>query len=331
MKHFFSIPAFFLLLPFCNVLLSQTCLTANYHFDSSYVDSTGNNPVALPNGGIVFSTDRNGIANSAILFDGIDDYVDLPFGVNNQFSIGFWIKPVSYNPDTVAGPNIISNVILSNLTNAVPNTNFEVALNYDDSTISMGAWSLPSYIETTTHFDTSSWRYLMITKDDSVVKMYVNGAMETQLDVFSTNITPSNLRIGARRNYSASPNDSVAAFFYNGYIDEFSVYDCALNDTQVFSVFSAFDTVPTLSVKESTNNPYSVFPNPSNSEINISGLQQYIEYEVKIYDNYGRLVYSSIGLSDDKPLLISHFLGTGVYFIRVSQQGKTNTLKFIRN
>ena len=49
-----------------------------YPFNGNALDQSGNNRNATVNGASLTS-DRNGISNSAYSFDGIDDYIEIPF------------------------------------------------------------------------------------------------------------------------------------------------------------------------------------------------------------------------------------------------------------
>ncbi len=50
-------------------------LLAHYKFDGNTADSSGNNNHGVESGGLTFTADKNGTANGAANFDGVDDYV----------------------------------------------------------------------------------------------------------------------------------------------------------------------------------------------------------------------------------------------------------------
>lgn len=68
-------------------------------FNGNANDESGNGHNGTPLGNVSLTQDRNGIANSAYSFDGIDDYIISPTAtgyVSDSISISFWI---SYNAD----------------------------------------------------------------------------------------------------------------------------------------------------------------------------------------------------------------------------------------
>ena len=75
---------------FIDSLGCADCLIGDYNFQSNTLDSSGFTHHGLANGGS-FSTNRFGDPNSAFLFDGANDYIDLnnnqPIIEGNEFTI----------------------------------------------------------------------------------------------------------------------------------------------------------------------------------------------------------------------------------------------------
>ena len=85
---------FFLFIMICIQLSSQELLL-HYNFDNNITDSSGNNYNGVPSG-VTFVEDRNGNPNSAVSFDGINDFIDFPnlseLKPELPVSFSFWIK-----------------------------------------------------------------------------------------------------------------------------------------------------------------------------------------------------------------------------------------------
>jgi uncharacterized protein (TIGR02145 family) len=73
-----------------------TGLIAQYLFNGNADDESGNGNDGTENGGVIFTTDRFGSANSAASFDAVDDYIRIPYNTGLAFgdylSVSAWIK-----------------------------------------------------------------------------------------------------------------------------------------------------------------------------------------------------------------------------------------------
>ncbi len=80
-------------------------LVAYYPFDGNATDMSGNGHNGIVSGATLCA-DRNGKANSAYSFDGVNDYIKIPhhsaLNFSNDFSIAFWVKS-----DSSAGTRVM--------------------------------------------------------------------------------------------------------------------------------------------------------------------------------------------------------------------------------
>ncbi len=73
---------------------------AYYPFTGNANDTSGNGHHGLPVGNPVFTNDRFGRPNAACSLNGLDQYVMLPaFGISGNFSISFWVKTTTSDPN----------------------------------------------------------------------------------------------------------------------------------------------------------------------------------------------------------------------------------------
>ena len=78
----------------------------------------------------------------------------------------------------------------------------------------------------------NTWSHIGLTVDGTTVRAYAHGALTRQVAVSGTlPITNGSLRIGAR--VTSLP----FASFWTGYIDEVSIYNRALSDTEIQAIF----------------------------------------------------------------------------------------------
>src|SRR5215216_210098 len=82
-------------------------LVAYYPFNGNANDASGRNNHGSLQNGVQLTTDRSGNANSAYLFDGINDYISIPssadFMPSNAFSIALYFNPAQNTVQTLIG------------------------------------------------------------------------------------------------------------------------------------------------------------------------------------------------------------------------------------
>jgi hypothetical protein len=207
-------------------------LVAYYPFCGSAQDFSGNGLNAVINGAI-FSEDRNGIENSCMYFDGVDDYLSvahsplLEFADENEMSVSYWVKLESYPPgsfldiifskqsgsgNSQTGWNINQNsTITQSLT--VGNTG---------GLEGIGVGLLPL----------NEWFNITVTRDNEFRRAYLNGELIDELGV-STAIGANNLDLLiGKANWN-----NVNAQNFNGFLDEIALYNRALNPNEVNLLF----------------------------------------------------------------------------------------------
>lgn len=220
-----------LLLPVISVHLSAQTVVAEYTFSGNTKDLSANANDAS-NHGATFTADRFGVANSAMLFDGVQSYVVAPNSstlMTPTTSVSFWVR-VDDLPD--AGESFL---------------------------LSNGGWqerwkiSLPSHgkpVWTTNHTNGISdmdsgdnplvegtWAHLVMVHDGAKDLIYLNGTLAAEKDVVGTlNSTSHPLGIGY------DPIDG--ANFFTGAIDDVTIYDGALDAGQVSALFTLQSTPP---------------------------------------------------------------------------------------
>lgn len=177
-------------------------------------DSSGNG-----NDGTVYGASwTNGISNSALQFDGVDDHVAISSSpsleIRNLISLETWIRPaITLNASSVSWICILDKA---------NSYGFEMFSDASDARISFfvdigGAQWLPS---TTGSWTAGTWYHIAGTYDGTTERIYVNGVLENS-QPFSGNIFNFDgpLSIGS--------HCYGAICFFNGTIDEVKIYNYA--------------------------------------------------------------------------------------------------------
>lgn len=216
-----------------NVVTDQ--LVAYFPFNNNALDASGNGHDGTVNGAQL-TEDRFGNANSAYLFDGIDDYIevlDSPDLRLNQtdFSFSSWSRNMA--------PSEGHNVILAKRGPEYSDGWFHSLQTVDSDSVR------PYYIVSGGHLDprvfthesvqTNTWVHTVVTYELALQKLsfYIDGEFISEhSNIPSPNAaTSENLTIG---------KDSKSALYcFNGTIDDICIYDKALSAQEVNALYTA--------------------------------------------------------------------------------------------
>lgn len=180
-------------------------------------------------------------------FDGINDFIDVgndsSLSPTSQLSVSAWVKDTGTSAGTF--PCIIGNVSAS-----ANNGGFILAKNlnkwkfYLDTTGNSG-WAVAESNETVV---INSWQHLCVTWDGSTVIMYLNGQAQT------TTASASQIV------YNADTETVIGEYragtdYFGGKIDEVALFDTALTEEKVQSIYNATETGKTADLNDLTTPP----------------------------------------------------------------------------
>jgi hypothetical protein len=201
---------------------------------------TGND--GLLKGGTSFEP---GKVRQAFSFNGIDSSVDIPqtasLNLNRQVSIEFWMKPAEENTmDNCCQGLVGTDYYLIEI--AVGQINSETGVHF---AIHSNGFYIHTSEKTNTGYKVKpgQWSFVVGTYDGNSLRLYINGREEVQVN-YQGNITamPSEgfLSIGSEdgRTRTACP-DCPGTRYFNGLIDEVSIYDRALTSAEIQSIYAA--------------------------------------------------------------------------------------------
>jgi len=222
-------------------------LIGYYPFTGNANDVSGNDY----NGkvyGATLTTDRFGNANCAYSFNGVDNYIDLSsyvsiFNFNQPATLSFWTKTGYDNAETVYSVNDDSIIINTygteiffgqNVTGTITNPIAVATHRYDNSS----DYYIAGFSSTNRNvaFD-NNWHHFVFVYDNVATKIYLDNKLMSTTCNYGTN----------NGHYGGAPNVDKAVIgarysnglssFFNGSIDDFRVYNRALDSTGISALY----------------------------------------------------------------------------------------------
>lgn len=276
--------------------ISQQVIT-EYNFDNTYNNLNGNAPFAS-SAGTSFTTDRNGNPNSAININDVASnatITNLPYGRDSR-TISLWMKTNVIN----ASPYNSYVLKYGN-----PSYGNEFRLN-SSQVIFKGDASVRTVSTTTVN---GTWNHYVFSYDGITAKIYRNGVLVDSVDVVWNTQNNSNLFVLGM------------AYGFKGAIDDLKIYNYALNQADVTSLYNT-NALSTTSFSKN-NLEANIYPNPANDLLNIQ-----MEKELKLATIY-TVIGSQVLSSTEKQINVSS-LSSGSYFVRIEAvDGAVTTQKII--
>jgi hypothetical protein len=186
-----------------------------------------------PNG---YSTDIIGgpsFNTTHFSFDGSVEYVDTNQSLSSEtFSVGAWFR------SSAGGVKMI----LSKETTGGWPWNYRIWLNGGTiiGDIALSGGQSQTISSTLTNYNNGSWYYVMFTRDDSNLYLYVNGVqIKTQADTMVGSITNAQELWIGRSAFTAGGVNPNGSYQYVGDIAEVFIYDSILTSGEVLQNFDA--------------------------------------------------------------------------------------------
>jgi uncharacterized repeat protein (TIGR01451 family) len=237
-----------------------TSFVSSYSFEegagTTTADASGNNPGTLVNGPTWTTAGRIG---KALSFDGSNDYVDIGNGaqlqITGSMSISAWIFPTAHPNDDAT--------IVSRRDSKRIGFQLDTSVDTGARTVSLKLSNGARYGATT--LQTNRWYHVAGVYDAAArtVHVYLNGVLD---DSTNRAVTPSGSQANSVVNVYIGRRPSGNGYEFQGTIDEVTIYDRALSQSEITALFNAgaLDT-------EAPTAPTSLTASPAGaSQINLS-------------------------------------------------------------
>lgn len=178
-----------------------------------------------------------GKVGQAFSFDGIDGSVDVPrspsLDVHGQVSVEFWMKPALGNPMRDCCQGLVgTDYYLIEIDNASTNAGVAFVVNFKNTREATGAaFEAPQDV----------WSHIVGVYDRKWLRLYVNGKQEALVDYrggIPSMLDTSFLSIGSEDGRTIC-SDCVGNRYFEGLIDEVSIYNTALSANEVQAIYLA--------------------------------------------------------------------------------------------
>ncbi len=302
--------------------LSSQTVVAKYNFEGSAEDVSGN-----ANHGIVHGaqpvTDRFGNQNKAFIFDGINDYIEVPnaeslnLGTGN-FAVSFWVKTSnSTKPGMVLQKGSKSTHQAPQFWIRTPDSGYNYNLKFLTGD---GNPPSPYVASDTINISDGNWHHVLAQRNEKVLLLYYDCNLidfkEGPLRNVSDNV---GIIIGAQHPH---PDNSVMSNFFEGCIDDITIYNDALSFTEIQEVCQDVQSSEkTIKIEDLV----SIYPNPVSEKLQIQ-IDETENYKVKIYDMQGRLMMQE---QNQNTLDVSN-LDDNIYFLKLISKERTFVYRFIK-
>ena len=213
----------------------QTGFVLHLKMDGNLTDN-GPSGISFTNNGASLTTDRFGVANKAYSFAGSSSsYITSPsesFTHPSIYSYSFWIKyntqsaesiPISFYNSTAPPENM--KYLIFRLESGVKN----LKLGTDE----LSGYEIGNSINESDILNT--WKHIVITDDQSVVKFYLNGILKGSISTSHVTASGQGVAINLGRYLSGGGG----YFPFIGSLDEIRVYNKVLTSSDVDGLYTA--------------------------------------------------------------------------------------------
>ncbi len=195
-------------------------LLAYYSFDGDCNDKSGNGNDAISNSA-TFDLDAKGNANSAYLFDGTDDYIELPKMINSSGSISMFFKASGLSTsDQVDNRSYLFSHF------QVGGDNDRIYIMQQDQKLQYGIDE--NAIINTSYILSQEWTHVVLTWHESKARLYINNKLINESDFNSISYSEI-AHLGSYKGYKD---------FFKGSLDEVRVYNRPITEEEISILYN---------------------------------------------------------------------------------------------
>ena len=319
-------------IPFCS---NAQSLVASYSFDNgTAIDNSGNGLDGTLYGGVSTAAGKNGVAGTALQFDGSTGYILVP--QSTLLNLSSWTISAMVKPMVVADQLCQGNMIVSygdeygasHYHMGITDNQYDNDCNtYSPNNTSFygSAAGTPSSGPSALQFiTTGQWYCATASYSGDTMYQYVNG------DLISKEVWPSQYQYAGTQEQLHIGKDVRTNwnFWFNGVIDEVKVYSGAIipgvNDT----ICNHMLTTAVAPVTLTTTNIH-IYPNPATDNININVANIIGTIDMTLENAVGQQVRKAVLQTGNNNIDISN-LPTGLYLIHITSGNGVRTEKIVK-
>lgn len=201
-------------------------LVAYYPFEGAATDQSGNLNHGTEHGGVGY--DVGILPGQALSLDGIDDFVQIPRVVENDFSVAFWVNTTASGPPGTQwfqGFGIVDGEVCG----SPPGGDWGIAM-------IAGGHIIFADMQSTTEINDGTWHSVILTRDmlGGGTVLYLDGSIEVDVTGHMMNSPLTGPPwIGVGNN----PCDvSYGRRFFPGMVDDLRFYDRVLSAEEIYLI-----------------------------------------------------------------------------------------------
>jgi hypothetical protein len=200
-------------------------LVAYYPFNGNADDQSGNNNKGTVYGATL-TNDRFGKPNSAFIFDGDDDYIEInhsqSLNITKQITISFWVKF-----ETDAPYYFPYHIIEKHDSWGFGQRNNEIGCIVITLTKEFYIWSKEDF---GVSFEFNRFYHFVMAYDGSKLNLFVDGILKASTNANGSLIQNTNKVYISRYNFGGD-------YFFDGTLDDFRIYDRALTEQEISALY----------------------------------------------------------------------------------------------
>lgn len=290
-------------------------LQAHYTFSGNANDISGNGKDGTAYGSPTLTTDRFGNLNSAYEFDGVNDLINTysTFDYSNR-TLSLWVNPYDIN-GSVNSAHVAITQDDDALSNGILRVDFSGGVMHLRAGGSTGGYNASTVT-------LNSWMHLVLIREGSVSKYYVDNVLVliSTADGNGSTIYPNpEFIIGSGRTTSNQ--------FFLGKIDDIRVYDRAINDLEIDSLFNENNTTGVYDIL--TEPIINIYPNPTNGSTTIEQNLELTPVKIELINCLGEII-ETFQAKGHKVKINMENLTPGIYFVRLISETSSTIREVIK-
>ena len=197
-------------------------------FNGNANDESGNGNNGTVKGATL-STDRNGKANSAYIFDGVSSYIEIKdspsLDIDGNISLSLW-----FNTNVLNASRLIDKTTVNYADAYMIDLSGSISNQYDRIRFIVANAGAPQPQSNPFQLVEKQFFHIVVTYDQSNVKFFVNGLLNRVLPKTGISLNNNNpLRFGA--------NSLLNGNWFNGQLDDIAIYNRALTEQEIKQLY----------------------------------------------------------------------------------------------